>query len=119
MFLGQVQIAKLVMTCVWKPDPQERGDVSPVHLRLQSLPGFPRSWRRVRMLLPGWAELRADAELSREVGGVLASDQRRSPPLQNGNHYSVTSGSYRETCQRRRDMGESICVSVGDLYCRV
>lgn len=35
-----------------------RGEVGLVHLRLQSLPRFPRPWRRVQMLLPGWAELR-------------------------------------------------------------
>lgn len=35
-----------------------RGEVGLVHLRLQSLPRFPRPWRRVQMFLPGWAELR-------------------------------------------------------------
>lgn len=46
------------------------------------------------MFLPVWAELRCGAELSGDVG-LLASDRRRSPPLQDASHYNVTSESYR------------------------
>lgn len=52
-----------------------RGEVGLVRLRLlQSLPGFPRPWRQVRMLLPGWAELRRRGTEPGKLGACLASD---------------------------------------------
>lgn len=89
-----------------------RGEVGLAHGRLQSLPGFPRRWRRVQMFLPGWAELRRRGPTEPgKMPGLRSSDPRRSPPLRDANRYSVTSGSYRETRQRRETWGNpSACL---------